>query len=208
MSRGGSRYGAGRPGWRRKCEQMLRFDIRRLKQKGRLAPGQHFSWYWSRDGEQIANIAVQTIADAVVLLYTWTPNGQKPVSITCRIHLTQTPCNFGGWRHWFVCPDCGSLAAVLFGVSRRGNFACRVCQRLAYASEAESPIDRCWRQQRKIEAKLMGDEGERPKGMRTRTFDRLCRKWEAIEDRKDELFLPGFLRLARRLGVDARDLDC
>jgi hypothetical protein len=43
---------------------------------------------------------------------------------------------------------------VLFGVSRRGYLPCRVWRRLAYASEAESPIDRCSRSQRKIEAKL------------------------------------------------------
>jgi hypothetical protein len=94
---------------------------------------------------------------------------------------------------------------VLFGVSRRGNFACRVCQRLAYASEAESPTDRCWRQQRKIEAKLT-DDGERPRGMRRRTFERLCQKWEAIEERKDELFLPGIFRLAERLGMSPDEL--
>jgi hypothetical protein len=39
-------------------------------------------------------------------------------------------------------------------------FGCRLCLRLAYASETESPIDRCWRQQRKIEAKLT-EEGDR-----------------------------------------------
>lgn len=95
---------------------------------------------------------------------------------------------------------------MLFGLSRRGSFACRVCQRLAYACEAESPIDRCWRQQRKIEAKL-AEEGERPKGMRNRTFARLCRKWELLEDRKDELFLPGLFRLARRLGMRPEELS-
>jgi len=43
-------------------------------------------------------------------------------------------------RAWFQCPDCGRRCAVLFGVSRRGNFACRTCQRLAYSSETESPL--------------------------------------------------------------------
>jgi hypothetical protein len=42
--------------------------------------------------------------------------------------------------------------------------------------------------------------------MRRRTFERLCQKWEAIEERKDELFLPGFLNLARRLGIDWANL--
>jgi hypothetical protein len=34
-----------------------------------------------------------------------------------------------------------------------------------------------------------------------RTFESLCRKWEAIEERKDELFWLGILRLASRLGI-------
>jgi hypothetical protein len=200
MSRGGYRYGAGHPGWRRKCEQMLRFDIRDLRRKGRLSAGQSFGWSWSIDGEHLASISVQTCTDAVVLSYTWTPYAHEPCAIHCRVHLTQTPCNLGGWRTWFICPDCARPCGVLFGVSRRGNFACRVCQRLAYVCEAESPIDRCWRRQRKIEAKLMGDGG-RPKRMHERTFERLCMKWEHIEDKKDALFWPAFLRLAERLAV-------
>jgi hypothetical protein len=31
----------------------------------------------------------------------------------------------------------------------------------------------------------------------------MCEKWEAIEERKDELWLPGFLRLTRRLGMES-----
>lgn len=205
MGTGGSRYGAGRPGWRRKCENMLRFDIRHLSRKGRLAAGQWYSWYWSRDGERIATIGVQTYSDAVVLSYTWTPYEREPRSINCRIPLTQKPCNYGGWRTSFLCPDCGRVCLVLFGISRRGNFACRVCQRLAYACEAESPIDRCWRAQRKLEAKLT-EHGERPRGMRQRTYARIRKKWAAIEERKDELFWPGFMGLVRRLGADPNSL--
>jgi hypothetical protein len=181
--------------------QNLRFDIKRLRDKGRLSAGQTFGWYWSRDGEQIGQISVRTFSDSLLLSYTWTPYSHEPLSINCRIELTQTPCNYGGWRTWFLCPDCGRVCSVLYGVSRRGNFACRVCQRLAYASEAESPIDRCWRQQRKIEAKLTED-GERSKGMRRRTFETLSTKWEALEDRKDALWWPGFHRLAMRLGMN------
>src|SRR4030095_4220807 len=119
--RGGQRYGAGRSGWRRKCEHMLRFDIRALHRKGRLAAGQMFSWYWSRDGEQIASIGVRTFVDAIILKYTRTPDDGEPDNITCRVALTRTPCNYGGQRAWFFCPDCARLCAVLFGLSRRGN---------------------------------------------------------------------------------------
>ena len=47
------------------------------------------------------------------------------------------------------------------------------CLRLGYASEAESRIDRInWKLQ-KLQAKL-GEDGEKPKWMRWRTFDRIC----------------------------------
>ena len=36
--RGGSRYRAGRPGWRRKCENMLRFDVRTLFHRMSVCP--------------------------------------------------------------------------------------------------------------------------------------------------------------------------
>jgi hypothetical protein len=196
--RGGHRYGAGRPGWRRKCEHMLSFDIRRLRRKGRLSAGQFYSWRWSRDDEHIGSVSVRTFADELVLSYTWTPYGHEPIPISCRVELTQTPCAYGGHRSWFLCPDCGRVCDVLYGPSRRGMFACRICLRLAYMSETESPIDRCWRSQRKLEAKLTGD-GDRPKGMRRKTFERINEKWAVIEERKDDLFWPSLLRLARYL---------
>lgn len=203
--RGGNRYGAGRPGWRRKCEHMLRLDLRQLRKSGHLAAGQSYGWQWSREGKQFASIGVRTGTDALLLDYTWTPRDSKPMAITCRVELTQTPCALGGCRSWFVCPECDGLCLVLFGVSRQGNFACRVCQRLVYASEAESPIDRCWRAQRRIEAKLM-ENGKRPKGMHRRTFQRARSRWVALEERKDNLFWLGMVRLAKHLGIDPHNL--
>src|SRR5512138_275659 len=133
MGTGGARYGAGRPGWRRKCDYMLRLDVRDLERRGHLKAEKLFGWRWTRGDEQVANITVRTFEDAVLLSYTWTPYAREPLPIRCRVALSQTPCNFGGSRRWFVCPDCDRRCAVLFGISRRGNFACRTCQRLAYA---------------------------------------------------------------------------
>jgi hypothetical protein len=197
---GGARYGAGRPGWRRKCESMLRLDVRRLSRKGVLHPGSYVSLGWTRDGEQYANIGIYSSESSVRLSYSCTRD-DEPRNMHYDVSITRTLCRLGGSRPWFLCPRCWRRCAVLYGLARDGRFGCRVCLRLAYASEAESPIDRCWRQQRKIEAKLT-DDGERPRGMRRRTFERLCARWEAVEERKDELWLPGFERLARRLGFD------
>lgn len=58
-----------------------------------------------------------------------------------RIALTATPCSFGGTRFWFVCPlvrlghQCGRRVGVLYRVDK--YFACRTCNRLAYASQMQ-----------------------------------------------------------------------
>ena len=70
---------------------------------------------------------------------------------------------------------------------RRGVFACRHCQRVAYSSQSEDGLDRMWRAQSKIEAKL-ADNWQRPKGMRQRTYKRLTASVWELEARRDEAF--------------------
>jgi hypothetical protein len=207
MGRGGSRYGAGRPGWRRKCEHSLPLDIRALHRRGRLVPGTSFSWSWTRDGEPYGNISLASRENSVQLWYMWTPSGREPQRMVYDVCIERTPCQYGGSRPWFRCPWCKRRCALLYGVSGDGYFGCRLCLRLAYASEAESPIDRCWRQQRKIEGKLT-EEGDRPKRMHRRTFERLCQRWEAIEERKDELWLPGFFAACSAVGKEVAVSAC
>ena len=195
----------GPTGWRRKCEHLLALDIRKLHRKELLRPGSLSGWQWTLDGEPSGSISVRAQSSGTVeLSYAWTPDGQ-PKLMRYPVDLAWTPCRFGGARPWFKCPRCACRRAVLYGVASDGRFGCCYCMHLAYSSEAESPIDRCWRAQRKIEAWLTED-GERPTGMHKRTFERLCDKWDALEERKDEFWLPGFLRLARRLGFDPNAL--
>ena len=66
-----------------------------------------------------------------------------------------------------------SVRAVIYGVVSDGKFGCRICMRLGYASEKESPIDRINRKLHKLQAKV-GEHGGKPKWMRWRTFDRIC----------------------------------
>ena len=203
MGTGGFRYGAGRPGWRRKCENSMAFDIRRLKLRGRLVPGQRYTWRWTRDDEWVGNVGVATYADRLEIDYTWTPRDCEPRPVRCCVPIEATPCHFGGGRKWFRCPRCFSRRAVLYFGGP--DFACRCCLRLAYLSECLSPLDRLWRKQSKLEARL-GLEGERPKRMRWRTYERLLDRIDAIEAAKDEVWWPQFARLAQRLGCDPEQL--
>ena len=166
---------------------MLSLDVRRLHRKDLLAPGQIYGWHWSRDDEQIGNISVRTYGDWLELAYTWTPYGYDPRPVTCRVPIIRTACNYGGYRHWFECPDCGRGCALIYGISRRGNFACRVCQRLGYASECEDLIGRLWRKQQKLEAKL-DDKWRRRKGMREATYSRIMDRIFEAEEKREDLF--------------------
>ena len=63
----------------------------------------------------------------------------------------------------------------------------RHCQRVAYSSQSEDVMARTWREQRRIETRL-GDDWQRPKGMRQRTYERLMDRLAECEQRRDEAF--------------------
>ena len=72
------------------------------------------------------------------------------------------------------------------GVQALGNdgFACRHCYNLPYASQNESRADRLNRAQRKLADRIFEDEELyiKKRGMHQKTFERLVKKYEAIED--------------------------
>lgn len=203
--RGGWRYRAGRTGWRRKCEQSQWVDVRMLHRLGRLQAGTFFSWSWNRDGEPWGSISLASKENHIHFSYSWTPNGGTRKNMAYDVAIEWTRCRYGGSRPWFHCPWCERRCALIYGLSRDGYFGCRLCLRLAYSSEAESPIDRCWRQQRKLEARLT-DYGGPPKGMHQKTFERISNKLDAMEQRKDDLFLPRLFRLTCHVGINPDDL--
>lgn len=71
---------------------------------------------------------------------------------------------------------------------------------LAYASEAESVVDRLNRKTHKLQV-LLAENGERPKWMRGRTFDRVCEQLDAL----DEAW--GLMALARFGSLITPDLE-
>lgn len=195
MSRGGSRYGAGRPGWRQKIELSLRLDVNHLRRCGLLRGRAWTHWRWkiSYTGEELGSTGISSEEGRIVLSYQF-----KDTPVTFPIWLTSTPCTFGGTRPWFRCPGCYRRCGVV--AFSRGTWACRKCLNLAYSSEAESASDRLWRKQRKLEA-LVGEDWVRPNRMRYKTYERICDQLADIERQKDELLIRV---LARILGVSPR----
>jgi hypothetical protein len=205
MGTGGSRYGAGRPGWRRKCEHLVSLDVRQLSQRGLLRPGSSFGWHWSRGDEPCGSVSVRIDPELLNLSYRWTQSGGEPLARDTAFCLTTTNCHFGGVRHWLRCKWCGRRCAIVYGLSSDGYFACRRCLKLGYSGEAEDLIGRLWRKQRKLEAKL-GEECQKPKWMRMRTYERIWEKINEVEEWKDHAFCVGALAILRRGGMTLDDL--
>ena len=186
MGTGGSRYGAGRLATHVKAEHCRRIDVRRWQREGILRSGQVGAWQWTDPdtGKQTAVIGYQGNGNSVTLNYSL--DGKPSMQV---VWLDATACNYGGTRQWFKCPIRGERVAVLY--LRAGRFACRHCQRIAYASQSGDPIDRTWRKQSKAEAKL-GPNWARPKGMHAATHERILSIIFECEERRDAA-LAGYL---------------
>ena len=88
------------------------------------------------------------------------------------IDMAATPCHYGGFRHWFVCPYCRCNTRRLHFC--RDYFACRKCFNLAYPSQNENLADRIKRKRNKIlgkEYKHVSGWFPKPKWMRQKTWE-------------------------------------
>ncbi len=96
------------------------------------------------------------------------------------IELTRTPCRFGGWRYYFVCPRLGHRCEVLPLLD--GEFASREAHGVTYGSQSEGELDRAYRKRDKLKARLDGRVNGRasPTGAKRR---RLTHRWRIAADR-------------------------
>lgn len=189
MARGGSRYGAGRPGWHVKAEHCRSIDARRWQREGILQPGRLGGWAWTdaETGKQVVSIGYSTEPGSVVLNYTLDGRPMRQ-----HLHLQTTPCHFGGQRQWFGCPNCTRRVAVLF--LRANGFFCRRCNRIAYGSQSDDAMARAWRKQAKIEQRL-GNDWQRPNGMHHTTYSKLIAKIADCGQRREAELIGAFKRL-------------
>jgi len=67
----------------------------------------------------------------------------KQVNNSQIIQVTTSPCNFGGYRHWFHCPmmvdgkPCGRRVRKLYRPLGSPYFGCRHCHDLTYRAQKE-----------------------------------------------------------------------
>ncbi|RRS06407.1 hypothetical protein EIP75_02155 [Aquabacterium soli] len=179
-----------RPMTRLKVESCRSLDVRRLAREGLLDPNVMGSaeWVWRDDyGNQTASVGIAASSGTLRLRYAIGGLDASQV-----VSVERTACALGGDRPWFKCPACGHRCALLH--LRRGRFACRKCQGLAYLSQAIDPVQRIWRKQAKLE-RLLGEVGDKPKGMHWTTYDAIVESINACEDRRSVLLFAMLNRL-------------
>ena len=185
MGTGGTRCGAGRPGYRLKAEQTLKVDIRLWRKGGYLIEGRSFTWQWSRGGEAAGRIGASVSSGSIRLNY-----AVQGTDASQTIWTTTTPCRYGGARTWFECPVCCGRAAVLF--MRSGRFACRQCQRVSYTSQSGSAHERGNAKYHQLHALI---KAGKPKWQRWATFNRVEDRFERVNEQVNR----SLMRLIQRL---------
>lgn len=189
MGRGGYRFGAGRPGWHPKVENLRSIDVRHWSRERILQPGCCGIRVWTDSDTGAASASIGYTADGESITLNFSMNKKQMAQ---RVPLLRTACGYGGSRVWFGCPFCRRRVAKLY-VGGSG-FACRQCYRLVYASQCEDVITRAIRAQGKLESRL--DEfGLRPKGMHRRTYIALLRRIEHYDDTSEAALAQAMVRL-------------
>jgi hypothetical protein len=151
-----------------------------LKRKGLLRKGTRITTSWSRNGVKVASISGYVDEDGLIFAYN--SNGEP---VQYKAHFDWTPCNYGGHRQWFLCPNCWKRTATLY--ERGKYFFCRECQGLAYESQRENEADRMTRKGQKIREQLGGSGSlfdpfpSKPKGMHWNTYLKLKGQARAYE---------------------------
>jgi hypothetical protein len=78
-------------------------DVLEWHRRGYLRSPRWFSWTWTRDGERVASINVETQRHSVLLKYRSRFYGEDWSDVEQRVTIAWKPCRFGGERPWFVC---------------------------------------------------------------------------------------------------------
>lgn len=180
---------------KQEVDSLLKISVYRLKRYDFLLPKQTKSSLltWKKTGsskEKSVAVEVSTIPGMqyMDLKYTLTKQTGEKTHLSYKVPLTTTPCYFGGYRYWFICPlvKNGIPCRRRVGILYLGGtyFGCRHCYNLTYRSRNENrhfrfhTIGKIWDNDEKI-VKLE-DEIKRPyyRGKPTRKQRRLAKLYQ------------------------------
>jgi len=176
------------------CEAAKRFPMSFLKKRKFFAYGYNSGTVnWSFNGQPTGEISIIVFSDksAIRTFYTYTDQYDVKTQYDYRIPMTATPCYFGGFRYWFMCPSitngmpCNTRVGVLYMGNRQ--LRCRRCCGLAYASQQQTHTKK-WEPLRRIltlEARISDKERETRvkywKGQPTKRYQKLLKAYDRLE---------------------------
>jgi hypothetical protein len=156
-------------GWHHRVEHYPRLRVRDLLLPHGRSSAAVFIGRWQVNAEEVAATIV-THKQFVDIHF-----GDVAGLLGNRVDIVCMPAGFGGVRQFFVCPSCGQRRGALY--LHLGQFRCRVCAGLRYVSQTLDFKGRQHLAIQKLEAKLT-EEGEKPKRMHRRTFERILAQLE------------------------------
>jgi len=162
------------------CKQI---DIRLMKREGWLNAGNSGTLSWKRNNNPWGDIEYRCYEDKLVLDYRHRINGGEWQPVTQTVFISETNCNFGNVRHWFICPNCDYRCAILYAGSQL--FLCRKCYHLPYTSQMKGELDRLIEQKHKLGNLIFddysyGDGWLKKKGMHHKTFQKAYRRYHEM----------------------------
>jgi hypothetical protein len=144
-------------------EEACDLTVFQLKGYGMLERGLHaatvITWVERNSGkESRVGVEVNMIGEPYARITYAISDGQgNTTPYDSRIRLITSPCNLGGVRYWFVCPECGKRVGGLYLVLGRMHFRCRHCNKLTYRSRNRCKVE-AWghtsRQIKKLQSEI------------------------------------------------------
>jgi hypothetical protein len=178
------------------CEGKKRIDLKYLKKRGWLQPGNRYYLSWNLNGEPIGNINYTAYEGHLLLDFKVRDYGEEEwTPITQIVRFDHTHVHFGGQRQWLICPRCQRRCRILYG---GGRFYCRKCYRLNYQSQAEDSAQRAITRAQATRKRLGGFEGIddpfplKPKGMHWKTYNKLAEADDQVGQRLEAAMM-GFI---------------
>ena len=120
-----------------------------------------------------------------------------------KIALAITTPNYGGLRHWLLCPWCGCKRTCLYKYHH--EWKCRKCLKLLYRSQSYDKRYQAWHQAQKIEARL-GEGRSKPKGMHWSTYDLLISDLYEYEEKAINIAMHGLYQRLDKIKPDGRSI--
>ncbi len=170
-------------------ENQHRIDIRYMNKQNCLIPGTLGRLSWSWNDKKTGAVEFEVKEDSLILYNCYEKSGIDKKNVEKVIYFDQTPCNYGGYRKWFLCPQCKRRVAVLYGIG--SLFLCRCCNDLTYNSCNTHPTKRIYNNANKLRQKLGGNSGvinfipDRPKGMHRSTYYKIFHEILRLENLGD-----------------------